>query len=440
MGKDLKKILLLSSGDTFGAYEWVYRMTKILNEEGYQAIMLVKDKRRADEFIIKVPIEHKRKSYIQRSVNLTKRKLNIKQSEFLTDSKYVFLPGEDETNSIADANHILSYISFVPDIIVSGMTDGFLGTETLSQLKDITRATIFQGMVDMSLLTGGCHVVWDCKGFETDCANCPAVLDTKFKNVPQKNLSIKYQNIKKANIQLIAGEGWTRMQAKKSLLFKEQKNWYNLNGYIDFNVFNNKHRSYAKQIFDIDANSKLLFIGSNNIKDERKGLRYFVEALDLLYNTMDITLRNKIVILIAGNHNTETELTKKIKFKKHLIDFISDYRLLSLAYQASDVFVCPSLEDGGPMMVTEALACGTPVVGFKMGLLYDHLVDNEKNGYVAEMKNSTDLAFGINKILSLTDKEFNFYSVNATEIIQKNYSKEANLKALKEMMEHSNNN
>jgi len=418
MDKKLKKILLLSTGDTFGAYEWIYRMAKLLKNSDYEVAMLVKDKHKTDEFVIKVPIESKTKSYYQRFINLTKRKLKIKQVEFSPDPKYVFLQGEDENVSIVNAETILSHTPFTPHIVVAGMTDSFLGTTTLSDISEKTGARIFQAMVDMSLLTGGCHVVWDCKGFETDCKNCPAILNDEYKNFPNTNFKIKLMNIRKSDIQIITGSGWTTEQAKKSALYRNQKNIYNINSCIDTQIFNTKHRGYAKKIFNINETAKLIFIGTGNLKNKQKGLDYFVEALKILWDKADQKFKDKIYLLIAGNNNVENELTAQIPFKKKLIDYINDYRLLSLAYQAADVFVCSSLEDGGPMMVSEALACGTPVVGFKMGLLYN-LVQNNFNGYVAEMKNSNDLAFGINKIISLNESEFNKYSKNAVDTIEK---------------------
>jgi glycosyltransferase involved in cell wall biosynthesis len=69
------------------------------------------------------------------------------------------------------------------------------------------------------------------------------------------------------------------------------------------------------------------------------------------------------------------------------------------------------------MMVSEALACGTPVVGFDMGLV-SNMVINGFNGYRAILKDSNDLAKGIQTILELSKEEYNLYSHNGVSKVE----------------------
>jgi glycosyltransferase involved in cell wall biosynthesis len=52
-----------------------------------------------------------------------------------------------------------------------------------------------------------------------------------------------------------------------------------------------------------------------------------------------------------------------------------------------------------PLVVLEAMACVTPVIAFNTGGVPE-LVDHMKAGYIAEYKNSDDLANGIELFLS----------------------------------------
>ena len=95
-----------------------------------------------------------------------------------------------------------------------------------------------------------------------------------------------------------------------------------------------------------------------------------------------------------------------------------DYILLAKAFQSSDVFLCTSIEDSGPMMINQSLMCGIPVVSFKMGVSLD-LVKNNITGYLAQLKNCHDLAIGLTQILKLNVVESSNMSSNCIRLSDK---------------------
>jgi len=66
------------------------------------------------------------------------------------------------------------------------------------------------------------------------------------------------------------------------------------------------------------------------------------------------------------------------------------------------LFLIPSLEDNLPNTIMEAMTCGTPCVGFNTGGIPE-MIDHTINGYVAEYRNSADLAKGIHWVLTQCD-------------------------------------
>ena len=68
----------------------------------------------------------------------------------------------------------------------------------------------------------------------------------------------------------------------------------------------------------------------------------------------------------------------------------------------SDVFVLPSLSEGFPNVVLEAMASGLPIVATKVGGLPE-IVKNGENGFLIKPRNSKELAKKI--LLILNDKE-----------------------------------
>lgn len=149
----------------------------------------------------------------------------------------------------------------------------------------------------------------------------------------------------------------------------------------------------------------MIFIGAKNINDDRKGFKYLLEALKILKTLIqqEPGLTDKVFLLIAG------EATHKIKdllpFENINLGMLDNNYGVASAYQAADVYVCPSIEDAGPSMVNQSIMCGTPVVSFAQGVSLD-IVITGKTGHLARLKDSEDMAKGIYDILRMPDDEY----------------------------------
>ncbi len=420
MEKIKNKILLLSSGDNGGAYEALYRLGKHFVLQGYQVKMLVKTKTKSDEFIIvysDVTKPYKRKNIFQRFIIKIKKEFFEKKEiiKLKYDANYDFI-STDETSLNVSATSILNLIGFTPNMIYSGMTDGFMNSTDLLHLQQLTKAQVYNIAVDMNHFTGGCHYAWDCKGYVEGCSSkCPAILNDEDRKIPKINFETKLKNAKQGNFKVVGMSQWTINQAKESMIYREQGEYLNVNSLIDTAVLNSKCKNFAKQVFNLEEDKFYILMGCHYVNAKRKGFEYLVKALEILYNKLDNNERDRIRVIIVSKENTSG--FENILFEKQFIPFINDYRLLSLLYQATDVFVNSSIEDAGPMMVSEALACGTPVVGFDMGVV-NNMVISGYNGYKAKLKDSEDLSKGIKTIFELSPESYKEYSKNAVKQVE----------------------
>ena len=107
-------------------------------------------------------------------------------------------------------------------------------------------------------------------------------------------------------------------------------------------------------------------------------------------------------VVILGGH--AEEVADQLPMKAHPLGYVNDEQRIVSVYQAVDAFVLPSLSENLPNTIMEAMACGLPCVGFKVGGIPEE-IDHRKNGYVAEYRNSSDLAEGIRWILEESDYE-----------------------------------
>ena len=117
-------------------------------------------------------------------------------------------------------------------------------------------------------------------------------------------------------------------------------------------------------------------------------------------------IQSKDVVFVAAGKTENLTLPENTIS----VGYLSDNQLIEM-YQMADVFVCPTLADAGPMMVNQALLCGTPVVAFPVGVSVE-LVQTGTTGYQAQYGDSKDLAKGIDFILSLPSIEWQNMSAN----------------------------
>lgn len=126
----------------------------------------------------------------------------------------------------------------------------------------------------------------------------------------------------------------------------------------------------------------------------RKNQTVAVEALALLPDNMHLVICGQ-----GPDYEALVDLADSLGVanRLHLLGYRSD---VAEIITASDVFVFPSLQEGLPVAVMEAMACGLPVVASKIrGIDPDLIVDHE-SGLVLPESTPENIAHAINELMS----------------------------------------
>ena len=178
-----------------------------------------------------------------------------------------------------------------------------------------------------------------------------------------------------------------------------------------------KKLSEKSPTFDIQQSTFVIGAIANFYKT--KGLEYLIKAAHLL-NTKYKLQDTSYVIIGDGKQRKKLEsLIKKNKLENQvfLLGKIPDaYKFL----RAFDIFVLPSLKEGLPWVILEAMASETPILATKVGALPE-MIENEKQGILIEPKNSQELAEKISWLLSHRT-EAEDMTLKAEEKVKKEFS------------------
>lgn len=250
-------------------------------------------------------------------------------------------------------------------------------------------------MHDMWPCTGICHHARDCEKYHQECHHCPYIYKGGKKDLSNQVFKKKKELYQTASITFVTCSQWLKEQASKSALLTGQT-VVNIPNPINTNLFKPRNRQEARIACELPANKKLILFGAVKITDKRKGIDYFIESCNMLVQKHP-ELKEELGVVVMGNHSEE--LKPLLPFEVYSLNYISNEKEVVNIYNAVDIYVTPSLEENLPNTIMEAMACGTPCVGFQVGGIPE-MIDHLHNGYVAEHKSADDLANGIYWILN----------------------------------------
>ncbi len=413
MAEFKQNILNLSALDYGGAGKYAVDFNKLLRREGHSSYLVVKDARSNDENVIQyIPYKFEN-LWARLKRRIAKRRISKVEFEY----DYYFYD-KFQTLTTVSANHILALLPQTPDIIFVHWVTDFINAKIIHELYELTQAKIYWLMIDNAPITGGCHYPWQCKGFEIDCSNCPAIIEKKYKGIAKDNFEFKKKYLPET-ISIIAFSESDYQRAIRASAFKNVIKWV---GVVDETKFTQANKNQLKAYFGLSPNQKVVFCGASSLKEKRKGMHLLLEVIKQLES-------QNIIFLMAGSFMPTTEINNL-----KLLGELDEEQLIKV-YQAADVFVCPSLEDSGPMMINQSMMCGTPVVAFPVGVALD-LVKNGQTGYIAEWSNTERLNKAMMKILELSQNDYQIMSDNCREMAFAKYSVGVHTKLITDLINY----
>ena len=179
---------------------------------------------------------------------------------------------------------------------------------------------------------------------------------------------------------------------------------------VDPEVFKPVRQADAREALGRDQCERLvLFVGRI---EQIKGIDVLLRALGLLFQRHP-DLRSDVCLLVVGGaldpgddaHETEKILELRRLVHEHRMEanvaFVGsrDQEQLALYYAAADVCAVPSLTESFGLVALEAMACGTPVVGTRVGGLQT-LIEDGESGLLVPAGDDTALAEAIHAVLT----------------------------------------
>lgn len=189
---------------------------------------------------------------------------------------------------------------------------------------------------------------------------------------------------------------------------------------VDTEKFKPRGKENARSLLNLPLDKNIvLFVGSLR---SIKGVDYLIEA------AKDFVDTNTELYMVGRDDGLKKSLMKTAQELK-INDFVKfigpvNHEDIPVWISASDILVLPSLSEGRPNVVLEALACEVPVVATDVGGIPELMINGE-TGYLVPAKNSTELSKKVNKLLEDENLRKKMGKLGRMSIIQRGLTWEA---------------
>ena len=213
---------------------------------------------------------------------------------------------------------------------------------------------------DMWHVTGGCFLYRGCDRYGNQthlCQPCPILRWPANRFLAKAAHSRKLQAYPNCGARMVATSQWLAEIAGRSPIVKACGGVRVIAPGIDTTVFKPQDKALCRKHFDLPPDAFVIVTGGASLNDTNKNVPWLFEQLSHL---PDI---GRVVVVAFGEGKLPVPDGLSVRFTGG----IRERRDLAWLFAAADVFVSASLMETYGLTLVEAMACGTPVVAFRVG-------------------------------------------------------------------------
>jgi glycosyltransferase involved in cell wall biosynthesis len=222
------------------------------------------------------------------------------------------------------------------------------------------RMSIVISIHDMWHVTGGCFLYRGCDLYARQmqpCDPCPILKWPANRFLAKAAHARKLRAYRNCGARMVANSHWLAEIVGRSPIAKACGRVEVIPPGIDMTVFKPQDKALCRKHLDLPADAFVIITGGASLTDENKNVPWLLEQLSALPDL------DGVIILAFGEGAVRVPGGLDVRFTGG----IRDRRDLARLLAAADVFVSASLMETYGLTLVEAMACGTPVVAFRVG-------------------------------------------------------------------------
>ena len=159
-----------------------------------------------------------------------------------------------------------------------------------------------------------------------------------------------------------------------------------------------------------------------------KGIKFLIETAEYFKND------GRIIFTVIGDGPERKNLelliaNRQLQHKIFLLDQIEDAHKFMSGF---DLFVLPSVKEGFPFVIIEAMAAKLPIVATRVGAMPE-IIETGKNGFIVEPGNPAALASKIKELL-INDRLSQEFSIQGHQTVLFNFTEDKMIKEIESIL------
>jgi glycosyltransferase involved in cell wall biosynthesis len=242
-------------------------------------------------------------------------------------------------------------------------------------------------------VTGGCFLYRGCDRYanQTDpCNPCPILRWPANRFLARAAYSRKLRAYRSCGARMVANSHWLAEIAGRSPIAQACGGVRVVPPGIDTTVFKPQDKNLCRKHLELPANAFVIATGATSLRDTNKNVPWLLEQLSHLPDL------ESVIVLAFGEGAVAVPDGLNVRFTGG----IRERHDLARLFAAADVFVSASLMETYGLTLVEAMACGTPVVAFRVGGIPEAAPDG-KGAILCAPRDGAELIQSVMKLRNL---------------------------------------